>query len=112
MIPFLIGIAIQALLLMLAVGTVGGVKRSDNTFPTAALAAVVLGVVGWVMAKLGVLGVVFWPIAWMFAVKSIYDIGWLRAAAIGVFLVGVFVVTMMMLAAVFGVAVAGLGILL
>lgn len=112
MLGFIIATSIQALLLMLAVGTVGGVKRAENTFPTAAIAALVLSGVGWMLGKLGLFGFVVWPLAWMFAVKSVYDIGWFRAAAIGVFLVGVIAVLLVFLAATVGLTAVGLGILL
>lgn len=82
----LIHLAVNAILLLVAMAVAGGEGKSRNTFGrafgTAALLAVVMVVVSQVVPVL----TLFVPLLALFILKSMYGIGWLRAILVSLVL--------------------------
>lgn len=93
MIGTLILWAVAAVVLMIAVKVTGGDPRGDgggNTYGRAFGATAVLTILSWGIGQADIwLLSALWPVLWLWALKSIYDFGWLRA--IGVWFVIVIV---------------------
>ena len=97
MIGLLIVLVLQALLLRVAIGLVGGVEAEDNTFGRAFIVAAVLAGVSGVLGALHLPGLIG-AIAWLFVVKTAYDAGWGRAIVVWIALVLVSLVVASLLA--------------
>lgn len=99
MIGYLVQWAVAAVFLMFAVRITGRVKPERDTFGTAFLTSALLTIVGFFVEQAGVgLLRIAWPIIWLFVLKSMYGIGWLRAIGVAILLfVTLAVVTMLLL---------------
>jgi hypothetical protein len=75
---------IYALFIKIAIGLATEVDARENSLGRAFVTAAVLSLGHTLMAKLGAIFMMLWPIAWLLIIKRMYDIGWWRA--IGVWL--------------------------
>lgn len=82
----LIQLAVNAILLLIAMSVAGGAGKSRNTFGRAFGTAAILAVVMLVVSQLLPVLVLFVPLLALFILKSMYGIGWLRAILVSIVL--------------------------
>jgi len=87
MLPTLILWLVYAVFLKLAVGFATDVDTRTNSLGRAFLTAAVLSIGQGLLAKVGGIVLMLWPIAWLFIIKSAYDIGWGRSILVWLALV-------------------------
>lgn len=87
MIPTLILWLVYALFLKLAIAFATDVDARTNSLGRAFLTAAVLSLGHGLLAKIGGIVLLLWPIAWLFIIKRSYDIGWGRAILVWLALV-------------------------
>lgn len=87
MIPTLILWLVYALFLKLAIAFATDVDARTNSLGRAFLTAAVLSLGHGLLAKVGGIVLLLWPIAWLFIIKRSYDIGWGRAILVWLALV-------------------------
>jgi hypothetical protein len=109
MFGYLIQWAITAFFLMFAVRLTGPVRADRNTFGTAFATSALLAVVGFFVdrAEVGLLSLA-WPVIWLWLLKSMYGIGWLRAFGVAIMLFTILIVTTLVLLVPMGL---GMGLL-
>jgi hypothetical protein len=104
--------AISAAILHVAVSLTGRVADQKGTYFNAFATTAVLSFAGWFFAWVDVwILSLLWPVAWLFVLKSMYGIGWLRAILIWVVLVGVMVLLSMFVLVPLGLVGAGFALL-
>ena len=69
---------LYAVFLKVAIGVATDVSAERNSLMRAFVTAGILSVSSAAMSILGPFAIL-WPIAWLFILKSVYDIGWWRA---------------------------------
>lgn len=75
--------AVSALLLHVAVRFTGPVDPERGTYLNAIFTTAILQLVGFAVGALdSVLLSLGWPVVWLFILKSMYGIGWMRAIGI------------------------------
>jgi hypothetical protein len=87
MLPTLILWLVYAVFLKLAVGLATDVDTRINSLGRAFVTAAVLSIGQGLLAKVGGLVLMLWPIAWLFIIKHTYDIGWWRSILVWLALV-------------------------
>lgn len=103
--------AVNALALWVVVGLVGGVEKDRNNYADAFITSAILWLGQAVFIKLGIsTGGILWAIAWLWIVKTRYDIGWMRAIGIWVVL-AILMVALFFITLPLGLFALGLGLL-
>lgn len=87
MLPTLILWLVYAVFLKLAVGLATDVAPRNNSLGRAFLTAAVLSIGQGLLAKVGGVVLLLWPIAWLFIIKQAYEIGWGRSILVWLALV-------------------------
>lgn len=78
---------VYAVFLKVAIGVATSVDARTNSLGRAFLTAAVLSLGQGVLAAVGGILLLLWPIAWLFIIKSSYGIGWGRAILVWLALV-------------------------
>jgi hypothetical protein len=78
---------VYAVFLKLAIGVATDVGPANNGLGRAFVTAAVLSIGQGLLANVGGLVLLLWPIAWLFIIKRSYDIGWGRAVLVWLALV-------------------------
>lgn len=78
---------VYAVFLKLAIGLATDVDGRTNSLGRAFVTAAVLSVGQGLLAKVGGIVLLLWPIAWLFIIKRSYDIGWGRSILVWLALV-------------------------
>ena len=87
LVPTLILWLVYAIFLKLAVAFATNVDARTNSLGRAFVTAAVLSLGQGLLAKVGGLVLLLWPIAWLFIIKHAYDIGWGRSILVWLALV-------------------------
>ena len=87
MLPTLILWLVYAVFLKLAVGIATDVDPRTNSLGRAFVTAALLSIGQGLLAKVGGVVLLLWPIAWLFIIKRLYEIGWGRAILVWLALV-------------------------
>ena len=87
MLGTLVAWLIYAFFIKLAVGFATDVDRQTNSMGRAFATAAILSVGHTLMAKVGAIFVLLWPVLWLFILKRMYEIGWGRAVLVWLSLV-------------------------
>jgi hypothetical protein len=87
MLPTLILWLVYAVFLKLAIGVATHVDARTNNLGRAFVTAAVLSIGQGLLAKVGGIVLLLWPIAWLFIIKHTYDIGWGRSILVWLALV-------------------------
>lgn len=80
---------VYAVFLKLAVGLATDVDARTNSLGRAFVTAAVLSVGQGLLAKVGGVLLLLWPIAWLFIIKQAYEIGWGRSILVWLALVAI-----------------------
>jgi hypothetical protein len=104
---------VYAVFLKLAIGLATDVDARTNSLGRAFVTAAVLSVGQGLLAKVGGIVLLLWPIAWLFIIKRSYDIGWGRSILVWLALVLMaFAVIMFLLVPLGLMAAVGVGLAL
>lgn len=99
---------VYAIFLKLAIGLATDVDTRTNSLGRAFVTAAVLSIGHGLLAKVGGIVLLLWPIAWLFIIKRSYDIGWGRSMLVWMALVLLAIAVVFLLLIPLGlVAVAG-----
>jgi hypothetical protein len=99
---------VYAVFLKLAIGLATDVDGRTNSLGRAFITAAVLSIGQGLLAKVGGIVLLLWPIAWLFIIKRSYDIGWGRSILVWLALVVIAIAVVFLLLVPLGlVAVAG-----
>lgn len=80
---------VYAVFLKLAIGVATDVDARINSLGRAFVTAAVLSIGQGLLAKVGGILLLVWPIAWLFIIKRAYDIGWGRSVLVWLALVAI-----------------------
>jgi hypothetical protein len=80
---------IYALFIKIAVGLATDVDSRNNSLGRAFVTAAVLSLGHAIVAHLGSIFVLLWPIAWLLILKRMYEIGWGRAILVWLALIAI-----------------------
>lgn len=78
---------VYAVFLKLAIGLATDVDARTNSLGRAFVTAAVLSLGHGLLAKVGGIVLLLWPIAWLFVIKHSYAIGWFRSILVWLSLV-------------------------
>lgn len=97
MLPTLILWFVYAVFLKLAIGLATDVDARTNSLGRAFLTAAVLSLGQGLLATVGGIVLLLWPVAWLFIIKRSYGIGWGRSILVWLALVAIAFVLIMVL---------------
>jgi hypothetical protein len=107
MLPTLILWLVYAVFLKLAVGLATDVDARANSLGRAFVTAAVLSIGQGLLAKVGGIVLLLWPIAWLFIIKQSYEIGWFRSILVWLSLVLLAIAVVFLLLIPLGLMAAG-----
>jgi len=97
---------VYAVFLKVAIGVATHVDHRTNSLGRAFVTAAVLSLGGGLLAKVGGIMLMLWPIAWLFIIKTAYDIGWGRSILVWLALVAMAVAVVFLVLIPLGLMVA------
>lgn len=107
MLPTLILWLVYAVFLKLAVGLATDVDARTNSLGRAFVTAAVLSLGQGLLAKVGGIVLLLWPLAWLFIIKQSYAIGWFRSILVWLSLVLLAIAVVFLLLIPLGLMAAG-----
>ena len=82
---FVIGLIISTIIIYIVTRLFGDKKGIKTAFVAAIFGAIIYSIVGFILGN-GFLAAIAGGIAWLLTLRALYDIGWLRAILIAIFI--------------------------